>query len=281
MTGIGRLAVTLEKATDKSSLRTITTVDEHLFDTSSTRRAHRVWQYRSNIAQYQAPTERMNISTELSQVSAYGGFFALAVGGNATGWHPVSQSYADGFRDLIEATVQRYGTTELRVGASLVHLGHAARLWSPVLACALGHGVVPDLGQLQRADDGAQLRMPEPVGERLKGPPSPELLYRIVVHDHMEPLAAGLPVQLAPGLLAGNIASALVGAARALLSVRPDLRHSIVGITKSLLDTGELTESGVITGRDLDFRRRSCCLFYRIPGGSLCGDCALDEPSLS
>jgi len=92
---------------------------------------------------------------------------------------------------LIEATVQRYGTNELRIGASLVHLGHAARLWSPVLACALGHGVVPDLADLQRADDGAQLRIPEPVGEPLKEPPSPGLLYRVVVHDHMEPLAAG------------------------------------------------------------------------------------------
>jgi hypothetical protein len=223
----------------------------------------------------------MNISVELSQASSYGGFFALTVGGDAAGWHPVGQSYADGFLDLIEATLQRYGTTELRVGASLVYLGHAARLWSPVLACALGHGVVPDLADLQRADDGAQLRMPEPVGEPLTEPPSPELLYRIVVHDQMEPLAAGLPVKLAPGLLSGNIASALVGAARALLSVRPDLRQSIVGITKALLDTGELTGSGVVTGGDLDFRRRSCCLFYRTPGGSLCGDCAVDEPSMS
>ena len=223
----------------------------------------------------------MNIPVELSEVSSYGGFFALTVGGDPAGWHPVGQSYANGFLDLIEATVQRYRTTELRVGASLVHLGHATRLWSPVLACALGHGVVPNLADLQRADNGAQLRMPQPVGDRLKEPPSPELLYRVVVHDHMEPLAAGLPVKLAPGLLSGNIASALVGAAQALLSVRPDLRHSIVGITKSLLDTGELTESGVITSADLDFRRRSCCLFYRIPGGSLCGDCALDEPSLS
>lgn len=222
----------------------------------------------------------MNISVELSAVSSYGGFFALTVGGDAAGWHPVGQSYADGFLDLIETTVRRYRTTELRVGASLVYLGHAALLWSPVLACALGHGVVPDLAGLQRADDGAQLRMPEPVGERLKEPPSPELLYRVVVQDHMEPLAAGLPVKPAPGLLSGNIASALVGAARALLSVRPDLRQSIIGITNSLLDIGELTGSGAISG-DLDFRRRSCCLFYRIPGGSLCGDCALDEPSLS
>jgi len=88
-------------------------------------------------------------------------------------------------------------------------------------------------------------------------------------------------VKLAPSLLSGNIASALIGAARALLSVRPDLRQSIIEITRSLLATGELAGSGVISGGDLNFRRRSCCLFYRIPGGSLCGDCALDEPSLS
>jgi FhuF 2Fe-2S C-terminal domain len=222
----------------------------------------------------------VNISTELSEMSSYGGFFALTVGGDGTGWHPVGQSYADGFADLIETTVQRYRTTELRVGASLVHLGHAARLWSPVLACVLGHGVVPDLTSLQRADDGAQLRMPEPVGEPLKEPldsPSPDLLYRVVVQDHMKPLAAGLPVMLAPALLSGNIASALVGASRALLSVRPDLRRAVVRITNSLLGTGELAGSGAITSDDLDFRRRSCCLFYRIPGGSVCGDCVFSK----
>jgi hypothetical protein len=220
----------------------------------------------------------MNISAELSEISSYGGFFALTVGGDAAGWHPVGQSYADGFMDLIDATIKRYHTTEPRIGASLVQLGHAARLWSPVLACVLGHGVVPDLTDLQRADDGAQLRLPEPVGDTLEeglDSPSPELLYRVVVQHHMEPLEAGLRVKLAPALLSGNIASALVGASRALLSVRPDLRRPIVRITTSLLNTGRLAGSGTITSGDLDFRRRSCCLFYRIPGGSLCGDCAL------
>ena len=215
----------------------------------------------------------MNISAELSAVASCSGFFALTVGGDAAGWHPVGQSYADGFADLIETTAQRYRTTELRVGASLVHLGHAARLWSPVLACVLGHGVIPDLTGLQRADDRAQLRLPEPLGEPAS--PSPELLYRVVVHDHMEPLEAGLRVKLAPALLSGNIASALVGASRALLSVRPDLRRSVVRITNSLLDTGRLAGSGVITSDDLDFRRRSCCLYYRIPAGGKCSDCPL------
>jgi ferric iron reductase protein FhuF len=25
------------------------------------------------------------------------------------------------------------------------------------------------------------------------------------------------------------------------------------------------------------FRRRSCCLYYRVPGGAVCGDCVLHE----
>lgn len=214
----------------------------------------------------------MDISTELAETASYGSFFALTVGGDAAGWHPVTQSYADGCADLIDATARRYRTTDLRIGASLVHLGHATRLWSPVLACAIGHGVLPRLDDLQRADDGAQLRLPRPVGMPAD---SPDALYRAVVSEHMRPLAAGLRVKLAPALLAGNIASALVGAARALLTARPDLRRAITETTRSLLDTGVLAGSGVITGPRLGFRRRSCCLFYRLPDGSLCGDCVL------
>ncbi|WP_041180885.1 (2Fe-2S)-binding protein [Mycobacterium canetti] len=220
----------------------------------------------------------MNISAALSEVCSYGGFFALTVGGDPAGWHPVDRSYATGCADLVEATVRRYHTTQLRIGASLVHLGHAARLWSPVLACALGHGVLPDLTNLQRADDGAQLRLPEPVGAPLNDTPYADLLYRLyrlVVQQHLEPLAAGLRVKLAPGLLSGNIASALVGASNALAAVQPDLRARLVRITGDLLNTASLAGSGVLTGPDLTFRRRSCCLFYRVPAGGKCGDCPL------
>ncbi|BBZ44905.1 (2Fe-2S)-binding protein [Mycobacterium parmense] len=218
----------------------------------------------------------MNISAQLSDVSSYGGFFALTVGGDAAGWRPVGRCYADGCADLIDATLARYRTTEARVGASLVQLGHAARLFSPVLACVLAHGVIPDLGGLQRADDGTQLRLPEPVGERV-GPdsPLPELVYRVVVRDHMEPLATGLKVKVAPALLYGNIASALVGASNALLSARPDLRRPITKLTAGLLGTGGLAGSGVLREDDLALRRRSCCLFYRVADGATCADCPL------
>jgi FhuF 2Fe-2S C-terminal domain len=218
----------------------------------------------------------MDISTELAEISSYKGFFALTVGGDAAGWHPVRQSYADGCADLIDATARRYHTSDLRIAASLVHLGHATRLWSPVLACALGHGVIPDLKHLQRAGDGAQLRLPEPVGQAVDRP-SAKSLYRVVVRGHMKPFAAGLRVKLAPALLAGNVASALVGASRALLIARPDLRPAIVEMTESLLNTGMLAGSGVISGSHLGFRRRSCCLFNRVPGKSVCGDCVFRQ----
>ncbi|WAC89793.1 (2Fe-2S)-binding protein [Mycobacterium sp. Aquia_213] len=218
----------------------------------------------------------MDISGELAEISSYKGFFALTVGGAGTGWHPVRQDYADGFAGLIDTTAKRYNTTDVRIGASLVHLGHATRLWSPVLACALAHGVVPDLKDLERADDGAQLRLPEPAGEPVEHI-SAELLYRLVVQHHMQPFAAGLQVKLAPALLAGNISSALVGASRALLMARPDLRARIVESTESLLETGVLSGSGAITGSHLGFKRDSCCLFYRLPGRSVCGDCVFRE----
>jgi hypothetical protein len=34
----------------------------------------------------------MDISTQLAETASYGGFFALTVGGDATGWQPVGQS---------------------------------------------------------------------------------------------------------------------------------------------------------------------------------------------
>ncbi|WP_205877505.1 (2Fe-2S)-binding protein [Mycobacterium camsae] len=216
----------------------------------------------------------MNIAAELAEISTYGGFFALTVGGDPAGWHPVVQSYAAGYTDLIEATGTRYGTADLRIGASLVQLGHAARLWSPVLACALAYGVIPDLTNLQRADDGAGLRIPEPTGQPITAA-CPELLYRVVVTEHLEPFATGLRLKLAPGLLSGNIASALVGTSRQLLRARPDLRVPIERTTAALLDTGELAGTGAITSVNLDFRRNSCCLYYRIPGGGTCADCGL------
>jgi ferric iron reductase protein FhuF len=64
-------------------------------------------------------------------------------------------------------------------------------------------------------------------------------------------------------VLAGNAASALVGTARVLGWGWP--------LAERALARGWL--AGALAGS----RRTTCCLYYRVPGGGLCGDCVLDR----
>nr|WP_232249221.1 (2Fe-2S)-binding protein [Streptomyces sp. NA03103] len=122
---------------------------------------------------------------------------------------------------------------------------------------------------MQRADDGPDLRMPRPVGRYADGLDGggARALYQQVT-GHLLALAEGLRVRVAPRLLDGNSASALAGAAHALLALRPAVRGPLTDLTTALLDTGRLAGTGVLTGPGLAFRRRSCCLYYRAPDGS-------------
>jgi hypothetical protein len=225
---------------------------------------------------HDARASAASVAAALHDVAGLGGFFALHIGGRDDCWHPVAPSYASGFTDLAEAVARRHHTVEPRVGVSIAHLGHAARLWSPALACVVLHGIVPDLEGLERADDGPALRVPRPAGwhaDRLDDGTA-RALYQQVTR-HLSALADGLRVKVAPRLLDGNSASALAGAAHALLALRPAVRGPLTDLTTELLDTGRLAGTGVLTGPDLTFRRRSCCLYYRAPNGSKCGDCGL------
>lgn len=219
----------------------------------------------------------MDISAALDDVASCQGFFVITVGGDDTDWLPIQRCYDHGYTDLIEATARRYGNTDPLVATSLVHLAHATRLWSPMLACALMHKVVPDLRRLQRAVDGTALRLPTATGHPLEGSAADQL-YRIVVQEHLEQFAAGLAVRPANGLLAGNIASALVGACQALSATHPELSNEIAVTCDVLLATGILAGSGQLGGPHRQLRRRSCCLFYRTSAGSVCTDCVFTQP---
>ncbi|MCD0449167.1 (2Fe-2S)-binding protein [Actinocorallia sp. API 0066] len=214
------------------------------------------------------------VAAALSEAAALGPFFTLAVGGPDAGWHPVTDAYDRGFADLVQATADRYRTDEPRIGASIVQLGHAARLWSPLLYSVLAHGVLPDLGRLQRADDGPALRVPEAAGHHVDDDVA-EALYRAVITDHLEPFASGLKVKVARPVLYGNAASALAEAARDLRAARPDLATPAHDLATRLLTLGHLHNKGTFTSPSLTFRRRTCCLYYRTPTGSKCPDCAL------
>ncbi|MGX2998675.1 (2Fe-2S)-binding protein [Streptomyces sp. JNUCC 64] len=217
------------------------------------------------------------MAAALADVADLGGFFVLRVGGPDDGWHPLDTAYPHGLPDLIAATAARHRSREPRVAASITQLGHAARLWSPVLACAVLHGVVPDLTGLQRADEGPALRLPRATGryaDRRTARLADEL-YDTVVVRRLDALRDGLPVRVAPRLLDGNTASALVEAGRAVLAARPEARGRLTPLVDRLLSTGRLAGTGRITGPALTFRRRSCCLYYRAPEGAPCGDCSL------
>jgi hypothetical protein len=69
----------------------------------------------------------------------------------------------------------------------------------------------------------------------------------------------------------------MIGSLTVIAAARPALAEPARSIAGRLLATGMLRRAGQLTGGGLEFRRNSCCLYYRVPGGSLCGDCSLRD----
>lgn len=179
---------------------------------------------------------------------------------------------------------------ELRVAASVVHLGLAARLASPLLAMAVLDGLVP---ALTLADLRWQPRLGGPFPLSLPRP-LPECDARTT--DQATALAPvlidGISVQLAAAMerfgvnehiLRGNTASAIAGAARMLADARPDHAARVHTLLDGLLRHPYLHGSARYTPGGT-FRRRSCCLIYRAARGregALCGDCVLGRATVT
>ena len=182
------------------------------------------------------------------------------------------------------------GIQEKRVAASLVVLGYAARLVGPAVAVLLRDGILLDLRPAQvevsfRPGQGFGLALAEPRAWR--GPQEAVRLRwsQVVLDEHLAPLISTVRhvAPLAHQLLWGNVASGLAGALRALASdgsVSPTVAH---GTGEFLLERGWLAGTGHLSLRrdQLHFIRRSCCLYYRIPGGGYCGDCPLSSSGRS
>ncbi|MFD0318669.1 (2Fe-2S)-binding protein [Streptomyces flavalbus] len=230
----------------------------------------------------------------LGALAALGGFFVLRTAVDLACEPPaglptladvydgtVSRGRGDCVTFRVRKVARSLGTRETRTAASVAHLGLAARLWSVALGCAAVYGRVPDLdpGRLRwdpdaSAPDDLWLAGVRPL------PGDAETVAAVVLDAHLAPLAALLRdrYRLASGLLWGNAASALTGAARELdrwahAHGRPDVAARAGALTRRLLAHPPLTGTGTLTGTA--FRRRSCCLYYRAPGGGLCGDCCL------
>jgi hypothetical protein len=225
------------------------------------------------------------VGVDLDETASVGGFFALRTGTPGDGHAPLARLYAGDTAPLVarvDTVAARLRAPERRVAASIAHLGLAARLWSVALGCAALHGKVPDLDPARlhwdpdrSSPDDLCLTGSRPL------PADASTIREAVQYGHLVPLAAALraDTRISPQLLWGNAGSALAGAVRELHTWarrggRPEVAERASALAAELFAHPDL--SGTVHGRAM--RRRSCCLYYRCPGGGLCGDCVFDVP---
>ncbi|MEU8117571.1 (2Fe-2S)-binding protein [Spirillospora sp. NPDC049024] len=209
----------------------------------------------------------------LRRVAGIGPYFELVTeSSDGPGWR-VFPGGVEVLREAARDYAGRLGTDEVRVAASLLFQGLAARVWSPVVAAA-ALGVVPDLSGLRwrwAPGEPITLGVPDPRGWRAEDvAEAAELVFPIVVDGVLRPLREATLgfVRLADGLVWGNAASALAGS----LNVGPD-DPGRVAIVRELLAREPLAGMGAFGPRG--YVRNNCCLYYRVPGGGMCGDCGL------
>ncbi len=203
------------------------------------------------------------------ELARLGEFFAVDPEPQGDGWQPLTALLEGPFlHHRVVAThlalqARSSSPVEERVAASIASLGLFARLLSPTIGA-----------RLLRVDAPADLLWREqPTGTlplAAGGWRTPDL--DVALSDVVAPLAERLRTEhsVSPKVLAGNAASAVFGALRMALLARPDLDVDDLGAEALshpfLAGTGE---------PELPFRRRSCCLYYRLPGAGTCGDCIL------
>ncbi|MFF8970241.1 (2Fe-2S)-binding protein [Streptomyces sp. NPDC014995] len=242
----------------------------------------------------------MDLDPQLAALRPLGGFFALRTAAPTARQAPrplptLAEAYAAASPDgdghpltfRVRKVARALRAPETRIAASVAQQGLAARLWSVALGCAALYGELPDLDpRLLLWDPDGSAPDDLWLTEVRARPADAATLADSVLHAHLEPLAEALRTRhrLAPGLLRGNAASALAGAARQLdqwarVHGRTDVRARSRALTAELLAHPLLAATGTLTGTA--FRRRSCCLYYRLPGAGVCGDCCFVRPPRS
>lgn len=240
----------------------------------------------------------MDLAPDLAALRPLGGFFVLRTGAPPHAPLPtLAQAYAgpaagphpDPLAIRVRRVAHGIRAPEPRVAASIAHQALAARLWSAALGCAALYGRVPDLDpHLLHWDPTAGAPDDLWLTEVRARPGDTDTVADLVLHGHLEPLAAALRARhrLAPGLLRGNAASALASAGRLLEqwardNSRTDAADRARELTAHLLAHPLLDRAGTLTETGPGFRRNSCCLYYRVPGGGVCGDCCFPRPPRS
>ncbi|MFG2093304.1 (2Fe-2S)-binding protein [Streptomyces sp. NPDC048612] len=236
------------------------------------------------------------------RLAALGPFCAFETHAEGSGlgapWHPLSEVAEEGsgvLRERVAAVRASLAATgggppeavELRVAASVAHLGLVARVLSPFLGLAALHGLPSRplaLGDLRwgSALGGAfRLSLPrEAVTPAAAGDTRPvSTLADDLLDGPLRDLVdAFAPFSVSRHILWGNVASAVNGAVTGITAASPPLARPVRAAALAFLQRPPLRGTYTLHPRNGHFTRRSCCLIYRAaPGGAgaLCGDCVL------
>ncbi|GKT34770.1 (2Fe-2S)-binding protein [Aduncisulcus paluster] len=145
----------------------------------------------------------------------------------------------DGVRSSLAARIAKDpAEVDLRVAASVAHLGVIARILAPTIATA------------DTATPG----------------PAIESITHCVLDE----------TGVSDRVLWGNVGSAANSAAQLIAATRPDLTHAAREVANTYLRDPRIDDGALRAGPD--FRRRSCCLIYQLTDdrSAVCGDCVLE-----
>ncbi|OHT82668.1 (2Fe-2S)-binding protein [Mycobacteroides saopaulense] len=160
---------------------------------------------------------------------------------------------------------------DLRVAASVAHLGLVARVLAPSVAAATcGELTISqepgDLWWQDRLGGPYPLSVVERAGETGTTPGTVvESITQRVIDE------AGISDRV----LWGNIGSAVNSAAKLVAASRPELTDAARKVADTYLRDPRIDDGVLRAGPD--FRRRSCCLIYQLADdrSAVCGDCVL------
>jgi len=225
----------------------------------------------------------------LADVADLGPFFTVGTGSITAGYRPMIELYTDPepLRTRI-GQVARALDADDRVAASITFQGLAALIVSAPYAAVVLHGMLPGLTaralHWRPVEDGPwALRCRDPVGTAVPDPAAgAAALAELLLEEHLTPLVGAVraAVPVAERLLWGSAASAVASGKRLLGIARPPAAGRAAEVAERLLAIGPLAGTGRLLrpappDRHWSFRRRSCCLYYRVSGGGLCEDCVL------
>jgi len=239
----------------------------------------------------------------LAQASSVGPYFTIQPLRSRLQWQPLSALISDpvvlaervgGARTVLARGAGiAVDQVEVRVAASIMFLGLASQLVSPQLGAAVVAGVIPQLALddlwWRPVGEGPWPLAARPAGGTAIGQLATSSQLddaAIMLSEQIErvtgPLAAsfGSVFRLSRHVLRGNVASALAGAAGVLARAFPQRTVVVARLTERIAGMSPLRGTGRFLQpypdqRGIYFVRRSCCLYYRMPGGRTCGDCVL------